>query len=288
MAPNPLIDAKSSQKQPRSPMIPTDGQGFHKINGQNGGTPQRKLRSGGGVGVGVDVGREQSEFGDHPRNPAINDVEMQSRNPSMRRGSRAVPQRRVGGHPSTGNSMMGSYNSYGMMPMGGMGYYGGMGYGIGGMGGMMGPMGMIYSINYFISTIGQFASMLGMSTHAVTHLLCMARESLVKLEKTVRQSEFRRWLQKKSEKSSMFRWAVIIVSMLAATQVVRFARYLIEVQLCRSGGGGGGLLVNSICNLFSSSRGFSMLENNDRTANSGSVDSETSSNVTSLPSSNLS
>jgi hypothetical protein len=107
-----------------------------------------------------------------------------------------------------------------------------MGYG---MGGMMGPMGMIYSINYFIATISQFAGMLGMGTQAVSHLLQMAREQLLKLEKTVRQSELRRWLQRKSQKSPLFRWALVIVSMLAASQVVRLARYLIEVQMRRTG-----------------------------------------------------
>jgi hypothetical protein len=143
----------------------------------------------------------------------------------------------------TANQMMGGYggaSGYGM-PMGmgmgmGMGYGGFGGYGMGyGMGGMMGPMSMIYSINYFIATISQFAGMLGMGTQAVSHLLQMAREQLLKLEKTVRQSELRRWLQRKSEKSPLFRWALVIVSMLAASQIVRLARYLIEVQMRRTG-----------------------------------------------------
>lgn len=139
--------------------------------------------------------------------------------------------------------MMGS--PYGMMPMGGMGYggmgYGGMGYGMGGMmgggmmGGMMGPMNMIYSVNYFIAMIGQVTTMLGMSTQAVGHLYHMAREALFKAEQSVRQSEMRRWLQRKSKQSPLLRWLLILTSMLAASQIIRFLRYLIEMQMKRKG-----------------------------------------------------
>mmetsp|Transcript_23052 Transcript_23052/g.52176 ORF Transcript_23052/g.52176 Transcript_23052/m.52176 type:complete len:137 (-) Transcript_23052:66-476(-) len=108
----------------------------------------------------------------------------------------------------------------------------GMGMGMGGYGmGMGGPMGMLYTVNYFISMVGQVTAMLGMGSQAVGHLFVVARDALLKLEKTIRQSEIRRWLQRKSHKSPILRFLFIVSSVLLASQIVRLARYLIESQM---------------------------------------------------------
>lgn len=99
----------------------------------------------------------------------------------------------------------------------------------------MGPMNMIYSVNYFIAIMGQMTTMLGMSTQAVGQLYHMAREGLFRVEQSIRQSEMRRWLQRKSKQSPLLRCMLILASMLAASQVVRFLRYLIEMQMKRKG-----------------------------------------------------
>lgn len=133
--------------------------------------------------------------------------------------------------------------------MGGMGMgmgmpYGGYGMGYGGMGGMMGmgmgggmmagPMGMLYSVNYFVAMMGQVSAMLGMGLQAVGPLYQAAREALLTLERTIRQSELRRWLQRKAGKSPLLRYALVLVSMLAASQAVRLIRYFVELRMRRS------------------------------------------------------
>lgn len=117
------------------------------------------------------------------------------------------------------------------MPFGyGMGY-GGM---MGGGGLMAGPMSMVYSVNYFIAMMGQLTAMFGMSVQAIGPLYQMARESLVQLEKSVRQSEVRRWLQRKSAQSPLLRGMLVLASMLAASQAVRLIRYLLELRMRRN------------------------------------------------------
>ena len=151
---------------------------------------------------------------------------------------------------STSSGVNASYN--GAMPMGGMGMgmgmgmpmgYGmgmGMGMGYGGMHGMMGggfmsgPMSMIYSVNYFIAMMGQLTAMFGMIVQAIGPLYEMARDSLIKMEKSIRQSEIRRWVQRKAAKSPVLRCLLVLASMLAASQAVRLLRYLIELRMRRS------------------------------------------------------
>ncbi len=145
---------------------------------------------------------------------------------------------------SNNSGVNASYN--GAMPMGAMGMpmgYGmgmGMGMGYGGMHGMMGggfmsgPMSMVYSVNYFIAMMGQLTAMFGMSVQAIGPLFEMARDSLIKLEKSIRQSEMRRWVQRKAARSPVLRWLLVLASMLAASQAVRLLRYLIELRMRRS------------------------------------------------------
>uniref|UniRef100_A0A7S3GXQ6 Uncharacterized protein n=1 Tax=Spumella elongata TaxID=89044 RepID=A0A7S3GXQ6_9STRA len=99
---------------------------------------------------------------------------------------------------------------------------------------MSGPMSMIYSVNYFIAMMGQLTAMFGMSVQAIGPLYEMARDSLIKLEKSIRQSEVRRWVQRKAAKSPVLRWLLVLASMLAASQAVRLLRYLIELRMRRS------------------------------------------------------
>lgn len=227
MAPRPLIESKPAHVRGASAVVSVDEGGKY---GASHGSQSRTHRMNGASNHHYPTAPSSSQGSEFDRERTST-------------GSRDM--RRMNPAGTVGGPAMSAYGGYGMMPMMGMGYgygYGGMGYG--GMG-MMGPMGMIYSINYFIATIGQFASMLGMSTHAVGHLLTVARTEVLRLEKTVRHSEWRRWLQRKAEKSPLLRWALIIASMLAATQVVRLARYLIETQLRRTTGSTGGLLTNA-------------------------------------------
>lgn len=223
MAPQPLIESKSG---PRVRVAYGGDAPRHPAQYKSGGHAE---------GMGTEDGRTSVRH----RNMPNNGEDMASPRHASVRGRRVATAVNSNMHQQGMGMGMGYGGGYGMMPMGGMGYGYGMGYGGMGMGG---PMSMIYSVNYFIATIGQFAAMLGMSTHAVGHLLHMAKESLLKVEKTIRQSEIRRWLQRKSDKSPLFRWALVIVSMLAASQIVRLARYLIEVQLRRTGGA---LLIGS-------------------------------------------
>lgn len=111
------------------------------------------------------------------------------------------------------------------------------GYGM--MAGGGGPMSFIYSINYSIAMMGQVMAMLGMSSQAITHLYHMATEACVSAERAIRQSSIRRWFQQKSRKSPLFRWLCVLSTMLAASQVVRLLKFLIEAQIhkCRAAKG---------------------------------------------------
>lgn len=124
--------------------------------------------------------------------------------------------------------MMGAGMGYGMGSMYGMGGYGGMGYGMGGM--MAGPMQLIYSINYFISTISQMMDMLGMSSHAIFHLLQRLKEMLKAIEVSIRTSPTRRWLQQKCKKSAVLRFVLVIGSMIAAAQLSKLIKSLVKSQ----------------------------------------------------------
>lgn len=99
---------------------------------------------------------------------------------------------------------------------------------------MAGPMSMVYSINYFIAMMGQLTAMFGMSVQAIGPLYQTARDSLVQLERSIRQSEVRRWLQRKSAQSPLLRAMLVLASMLAASQAVRLLRFLIELRMRRS------------------------------------------------------
>ena len=129
--------------------------------------------------------------------------------------------------------MGGGYSPYGggMFP-GGM-YGGGMM-----MGGMMGHpgtgggmMGFLYTMNYFVSMASQAVYFLGMNSHRIAEAVKSAKAALVNLEKIVRQSEFRRWMQRKSKKSAILRYLFVFTSAVLAHQLTTIARYAIEHYL---------------------------------------------------------
>jgi hypothetical protein len=136
---------------------------------------------------------------------------------------------------SRGGHMGGGYNPYGggMFP-GGM--YGGMM-----MGGMMGHpgagggmMGFLYTMNYFVNMASQVVYFLGMNSHRITEAVKSAKTALVNLEKIVRQSEFRRWMQRKSKKSVILRYLFVFMSAVLAHQLTTIARFAIEHYLSGS------------------------------------------------------
>lgn len=135
------------------------------------------------------------------------------------------------------------YNPYmmGGMGMGGMG----MGMGMGGMGyggyGMpygnplasifMGPMQIVYSINYFIMCLGQVGDLLGMSSTALTQLSQQLLHYAKQFEIFLRKSTFRRWLQRKSKKSALFRWVCVLVSMCLSFHLSKLLQHVLRQYL---------------------------------------------------------
>ena len=119
------------------------------------------------------------------------------------------------------------YGGYGM----GMGAYG---MGMMGMGAMgmansfaSGPLSIIYSINYFIAMASQIFAMLGMNSHALMQLFSHLKATMKSLEHSILHSEFRRWIVRKSKKSKLFRFLLVMSSILLSSQAFRLVKYLI-------------------------------------------------------------
>jgi hypothetical protein len=119
------------------------------------------------------------------------------------------------GHPSMGYG----YGMYGM----GMGMYG---YG-------MGPLHFIQNINHFVMSIGYFFDLLGVGCHALVEGYYALVEILKKIEKKIRTSEFRRWIQMKSKQSKLLRFIFIFSSMAIAVQVTKLFKLLIVNYLLK-------------------------------------------------------
>eukprot|EP01034_Spumella_vulgaris_P024082 gene24081-30385_t len=122
----------------------------------------------------------------------------------------------------------GPYGGGGMMFPGGM--YGGMM-----MSGMMGHpgagggmMNFLCTMNYFVSMASQAVYFLGMNSHRIVDAVKTAKAALVNLEKIVRQSEFRRWMQRKSKKSVILRYLFVFMSAVLAHQLTNIAKYAFE------------------------------------------------------------
>lgn len=132
----------------------------------------------------------------------------------------------VGAYPSTYPAAYGGgYSGYG----GGM-YGGGMGMGGMGMMGMsmMGPMMFINNINYFIMSLGQVMTMLGMNSQALIQMYHNVVQMIRQLEMAIRQSAFRRWLQRKCKKSQIFRFIIVMSSMAIVASTTRLLKELLS------------------------------------------------------------
>lgn len=104
-----------------------------------------------------------------------------------------------------------------------MGGYGGAG--------MMGPFSFIYSLNYFIASFSQIVNMLGANSFMVVELFHTIKNVLKDVEMNIRRSAFRKWIQRKSKKSAVFRYLFVLSSMFITSQLIRIARYLLEQKL---------------------------------------------------------
>lgn len=133
------------------------------------------------------------------------------------------------------------------MGYGGMGY-GGMGMGMGmGMGYGMNmlspenPLSWLYSLNYMFISLNQIVGVIGMNSHALYRVYLQAYVVIEKMLKSIRTSKFRRWLQRKSQKSALLRFLFMLSSMFVASQVLRAvsmmggARFLQDMMRNRRG-----------------------------------------------------
>lgn len=96
---------------------------------------------------------------------------------------------------------MGSMSSLGMLSM--------MGMGMGGIGAGSGPLSWIYSINYFITSVGHMVSVLGMNSHALLRAYQAAHTAILGLVTHIRTSEMRRVLQRKCKRSTLLRFLFV-------------------------------------------------------------------------------
>ena len=112
----------------------------------------------------------------------------------------------MGGMSGTGGMGMGMGMMGGMNSLMMMGAMGGMG------GGMMGsgPMSWIYSLNYFVTSVGHMASVVGMNSQALLAAYHNAYVSVNNLILRVRTSEMRRILQRKCRRSRLFRFLFVM------------------------------------------------------------------------------
>ncbi len=118
---------------------------------------------------------------------------------------------------------------------------------LGAMGGMgmasSGPLSWIYSLNYFITSVGHMANIVGMNSHALMAAYHSAYATLKDIITRIRTSELRRILQRKCRRSRLFRFLFIAAcSGLcgAALKVVHlYWGYLTQARLPYSYGGGG-------------------------------------------------
>jgi len=84
-----------------------------------------------------------------------------------------------------------------------------MGMGMGGLGGGSGLMSWIYSINYFITSVGHMASVVGMNSHALLAAYKNAYNTIQEVIARIRTSELRRVLQRKCKRSALLRFLFV-------------------------------------------------------------------------------
>lgn len=108
------------------------------------------------------------------------------------------------------NGFSHGYNSGMMHPIG-------MGYGFG-------PMRIINNIHYFFIAISQFMDIIGVSSQALFHVCSSLVASLKLLYLSIRQSSFRRWVQRKSKQSKLLRIIFVLTAMISAYQLSKIAK----------------------------------------------------------------
>ena len=108
----------------------------------------------------------------------------------------------------------------------------GMGMGMMGMNPMMGilsgPMSLIYSLNFFIASLGQIMEVLGMNAHVIINLYRTTYEAYRQIVERIRTSESRRWLQRKCKKSRLLRWLLIVASCAVVGSAVKVVQFYVE------------------------------------------------------------
>lgn len=165
-------------------------------------------------------------------------IEPSSSHPPVSRNISAT----YAGQSSYGNH---TYNSYGnmggmgMMGMGmGMGYPGmyGMGMGMGYSPLMGGPMALLGNINYIILGVGQFITMLGMSSTMFVGMYQSLVNTYQHFETIIRQSSLRRWVQKKCKKSAMFRFIIVLTTMAIVGTASKLVKDVLKSYLQQWGG----------------------------------------------------
>ncbi len=114
-------------------------------------------------------------------------------------------------------------------------------------------MGFLYTMNYFVSMASQAVYFLGMNSHRIAEAMKSAKAALVNLEKIVRQSEFRRWMQRKSKKSAILRYLFVFTSAVLAHQLTTIARYAIEHYLTGRARALGQMAASSVAGIASAS-----------------------------------
>ena len=121
---------------------------------------------------------------------------------------------------SMGSSMGSSMGAY---PLGMM--LGGMSMG---MSGMMNNslFSWLYSINYFITSIAMLFDVNSPMYMVFCQLYTNIRMSVNRLVMLVKSSTIRRWLQRKSKQSNVFRVVIVLISMAIASQSIKLARLL--------------------------------------------------------------
>lgn len=117
---------------------------------------------------------------------------------------------------------------YGMgygFPMG-MGYGYGMGYGMQGAG----PLSWMYTLSQLVNVVGQLHAMVSMNAHALSHMYHQLIENINTFYNVLKNTKVRRWLQRKSKKSKLFRYILIFLSAVITAKAV----YLIKLIITSS------------------------------------------------------
>lgn len=119
-----------------------------------------------------------------------------------------------------------SFANYNMSSMG-------MGYGMNYFNPYMqtnGILSWIYTINYGIQSIGQMYHLFHMNANSLQQSYFQFLENWKSFIKLLKNSSFRKWLQKKSQKSKLIRSLFIIFAIGLTIQAMKLAKLLIQLR----------------------------------------------------------